>query len=126
MNELSVTISERLKDIRLKSRLTQSEMAEKVGVALRSYQNYESGDRFPKKSVRNKMCKAFNLTETELVFGISENNEVATGNNIQEVLGLISKISQLNEKNLSFLEKTIDQMVLGQKMVKQKNKENLA
>lgn len=40
-------ISERIKETRKKLRLSQSKMAEMMGVSLRSQQNYESGSRNP-------------------------------------------------------------------------------
>lgn len=38
----------RLKKLRMKKGLRQAEMAEKMGVVLRQYQRYESGEQEPK------------------------------------------------------------------------------
>jgi transcriptional regulator with XRE-family HTH domain len=48
--------------------MSQQELANKAGLSLRSIQNYESNQRYPKDvAILNKLCKALNTTIEELM-----------------------------------------------------------
>lgn len=49
-------LTERLKDLRLQLKLSQKEMAERLGVGFRSWQDYESGRRVPGSAVIEALC----------------------------------------------------------------------
>jgi len=54
---------EKLIQLRRTGKLTQSETADRIGVTTRTYQNYEKGGLYPKKSdVYGKMAALFNVT----------------------------------------------------------------
>jgi len=60
--------AEKLKQLRGVSHLTQEEVAKKVGVAYRTYQNYETGSKYPKKTdVYGKLAALFNVTADYLL-----------------------------------------------------------
>lgn len=48
--------TEKLQKLRKDKGLTQSELAQMVGVSCRSIQNYELGARYPKRHILNKLC----------------------------------------------------------------------
>ena len=53
--------AEKLKYKRARSKLTQSELAEMVGVSLRTIQNYEGGSSLPKQQeIYDKLAQALN------------------------------------------------------------------
>lgn len=53
---------EKIKEQRTNAGLTQKELANKIGVALRTIVNYESGERYPKKrEIYSKLSDCFHL-----------------------------------------------------------------
>lgn len=59
---------EKVKQLRKEKGLTQTELAEAVGVTLRTVQNYEGKNLFPKnQDVVNKLCKVLDTTPDYLI-----------------------------------------------------------
>jgi transcriptional regulator with XRE-family HTH domain len=61
----------RLREVRMKRKLTQIRVADAVGVALRTYQGYEQGEREPSLSVLVKLANALDIT-TDYLLGRQE------------------------------------------------------
>ncbi|MBR2847892.1 MAG: helix-turn-helix transcriptional regulator [Clostridia bacterium] len=62
------TFSKKLRSLRAAVSLTQEEMAQRIGIPLRNYQNYETGKFYPKSTaVYAKIAKAFGITVDELI-----------------------------------------------------------
>lgn len=59
-----------LKIIREEKGFTQVEVAEKANIAIRSYQNYEAGERVPNVHTALNIAKALN-TDIEVLFPIT-------------------------------------------------------
>lgn len=63
-----MTFGEKLKKLRESGNLTQSQMADLLGVSLRTYQYYESGRMYPKsKAVYQRAAAHFNVTVDSLL-----------------------------------------------------------
>lgn len=62
-------IHEKIKRLRQRSGMTQSELAERVGVSLRSIQNYELGLRYPKRDILARLCTVLDVSVEYLVSG---------------------------------------------------------
>ena len=69
-----LTLSENLVKLRKEKHLTQEAIAEKMGIVLRSYRRYESGEREPVASTLVKMANFQQVTLDYLV-GRSEERE---------------------------------------------------
>ena len=67
LTEEKMTFTEHLLYLRKSHGLTQTELAEKIGVSWRGYQNYELGLREPKISVVIALADFYNLSLDELV-----------------------------------------------------------
>lgn len=63
--------SERLKNARKKSPFSQKELAEKIGIATRNYQRYESGENEPSLSTLAKLAR-FLDTSSDYLIGNAE------------------------------------------------------
>lgn len=57
----------RLKIKRLEKGLTQDELAKKVGVIKVTISNYETGLRFPRKEILDKLAVALECESSELI-----------------------------------------------------------
>lgn len=55
-------LSERLRQLREKRNMTQAEVAEAVGIAVRTYQHYESGAREPNVSTFVALAQLFGVS----------------------------------------------------------------
>lgn len=64
-------LSERLKNLREEQGLTQSQLAEKLDIAVSSISQYESGDRVPSDDMKIKLAKFFDVS-LDFLMGISE------------------------------------------------------
>ena len=63
-----IEFARKLKSLRAAASLTQAEMARRIGVPLRNYQNYEAGRFYPKSTaVYVQIAKAFDITVDELM-----------------------------------------------------------
>lgn len=62
-------MKERIKQIRKKERLTQTEFGERIGVKGNTITNYETGLRNPTDAVIKAICREFNVNETWLRTG---------------------------------------------------------
>lgn len=56
-----------LKELRKKKNLSQSQVAEALGISLRAYQNYEYNQREPNIEMINKLADYFNVTVDKLL-----------------------------------------------------------
>ena len=59
---------DKVKELRALAGMSQQELANKAGLSLRSIQNYESNQRYPKDvAILQKLCRALNTTIEELM-----------------------------------------------------------
>jgi transcriptional regulator with XRE-family HTH domain len=59
---------DRIKELRNLAEMSQQELANRTGLSLRSIQNYESNQRYPKDvAILNKLCAALGTTIEELM-----------------------------------------------------------
>lgn len=62
-----MNISEKIKLLRKKSKLTQKQLSELSGIPVRTIQRYEAGDTHPQKESIQKLAKALNVPEIEFI-----------------------------------------------------------
>ena len=68
----NLVMSERLKQIRKKSDMTQQEFADRLGVSRSNIATYETSKSFPSASIISLICKEFNVNENWLRYGNDE------------------------------------------------------
>lgn len=98
MNNSTHIFGNRLKELRLKNGLSQSELGLAVGLSRGAISYYEAGDRTPDISVLFELAKYFNVT-SDFLIGLSDNS--TTDIEIQEIserIGLSDKAIQNMEK----------------------------
>lgn len=91
--------NERLRMLRKKAGLTQTELAEAAGSTMRSIQNYEAGKRYPQNiDIAKKLATALGVTAGELL-GEEENTVAVKWRSdrvsSRELNGLVENISCL-------------------------------
>ena len=85
-------IGQSIQEARKKAKLTQKELAEKVGIATITIQQYERGVRTPKIETIQKIAQALNI-DVGVLYGIEVNK-----GNPQYLNRLYGKISEVAEK----------------------------
>jgi transcriptional regulator with XRE-family HTH domain len=68
-------LSGRIKEIRVKSGLSQKELAEKLGIAVSTYQYYERGERIPPADFIGNLITSFGVDAAWLVTGNIETGD---------------------------------------------------
>lgn len=112
---------DRIKELRNLADMSQQELANRTGLSLRSIQNYESNQRYPKDvAILNKLCSALGTTIEELMkeedqFILEAASKFASrGKNdaeklIEEVGGLFAG-GELNEEDKDKVFRAITEM----------------
>lgn len=85
-------IGQSIQEARKKAKLTQKELAEKVGIATITIQQYERGVRTPKIETLQKIAQALNI-DVGVLYGVEVNK-----GNPQYLNRLYGKISEVAEK----------------------------
>ena len=67
-------LSERLIELKAQRSLLQKNIAKDTGLALRTYQYYETGERKPDSDTIVNLCRYFNVS-ADYLLGLSDNPE---------------------------------------------------
>lgn len=90
-------IKDRIKALRNENSMTQLQLAERVGVTLRCIQNYESGTRYPRKSIIHKISEIFDVSYDYLTDGVNDLQSEAQAQEFLKNAGLIFAGGKLSE-----------------------------
>jgi transcriptional regulator with XRE-family HTH domain len=72
LTEVQVKFAELIQDLREKAGLSQSQLAEKIGLPVRSIQNWEQGHRKPRAQVVLPLSRALGVSVEKLIQTIAE------------------------------------------------------
>lgn len=93
-----MNFGEKLKALRTGLKLSQRELAERLGVAKSIVSYYESGDRYPSYDILVKMAHLFHVT-TDYLLDVDKNRMIDVSNLSEEEIGVvISMIKALENK----------------------------
>ena len=91
---------ERLKELRLKSEMTQDELAKKINISTSTISFYESGAREPNLSTLISLAKIFNVS-TDYLLGLTDislsEDEMKVF--IDEILKIMNELKHKTPKN---------------------------
>lgn len=77
-----VNLGERLKALRTENKLTQTQVSERIGVAVSAVSSYESGVRLPSYPVLIKLSRLYHVT-TDYLLGV-KNKEMIDISDLSE------------------------------------------
>lgn len=95
-----VLLGKRIKDLRNKHKLTQTELAEKVGVTKSTVAAYENDSRQPSYEVLVKMSYVFNVSLDYIIMGRSESKIDISGLSPSQVSVLESLVACFKKDDL--------------------------
>src|SRR5208283_5630475 len=91
-------ISERIKELRTSKKLTQSDLALKVGLSYIQVGRYETGKSAPSADVLNKLAEALDTTTDFLMNG--SGNDIASAQiTDKELLNQFKEVEKLNQED---------------------------
>jgi transcriptional regulator with XRE-family HTH domain len=101
--------AERLKALRLSRKLTQGRLAELVGVSLRMYHRWESGQSTPYLDTLVKLADVLDITADELLGREPLRDDQQVHN--QELHNLVRQVDQLSDDDQQALIAVMDGLV---------------
>lgn len=91
-------MGEKLKSLRIEKKLTQKQVADRIGLAISAVSSYESGNRYPSYDVLIKLAYIFHVS-TDYLLGITDKRNIdVTGLNDNEI-ELISQLTDALRNN---------------------------
>lgn len=111
--------SERLKELRLKAKMTQIEVAEKVGVSQPQYARWEAGKRKPTSETLQKFADFFGVSMDYLAGNELEEDELAN----VELLFRMTSDGLTEEEKAVFREELIEFMKERKKLFEEDKNE---
>ena len=97
---------ERLRNIREGLGISQTQMADKLGIAVTTYRNYENTSREPNYDILKNIAKILNISTDYLLGNESENGYINT---------ISVKCSKLSEQSKNELNNFIDYLIYKEK-----------
>ena len=89
----------KLKALRTSQKLTQQQLAERIGVAKSVVSYYESGDRYPSYDVLIKIAHIFHTT-TDFLLDVSRENVIDVSGLSEEDIAVVRTVAEaLKRKN---------------------------
>ncbi len=86
-----MTFGDRMKELREKRKMSQKDLAERIGIAKSAISFYESDDRFPSYEVLIKVSRIFNVT-TDYLLGIERKRTIDVSNLSEDDIAVVSEV----------------------------------
>ena len=93
-----MSLGEKLKALRTAKKMSQKELAERIGIAKSVISFYESGDRFPSYDVLIKIARIFNVTTDYLLDVERERTVNVSGLSEEDIAAVTTVIDALKRK----------------------------
>ena len=88
-----MNFGEKLKSLRTSQKLTQQQLADRVGVAKSVVSYYESGDRYPSYDVLVKIARIFHTT-TDYLLDVSKDSVVDVTGLSEEDIAVVRTVAE--------------------------------
>lgn len=92
-------MGEKLKSLRIEKKLTQKQVADRIGLAISAVSSYESGTRYPSYDVLVKLARIFHVS-TDYLLGMTDKRNIdVTGLSDNEIELVSQLVDMLRNKN---------------------------
>lgn len=93
-----VNMGNKLKNLRKQKRLTQKQVADRIGLAISAVSSYESGTRYPSYDVLIKLARIYHVS-TDYLLGMTDKKELdISGLKDEEVEAISQLVNILKSK----------------------------
>lgn len=86
-----VNMGEKLKSLRIEKKLTQKQVADRIGLAISAVSSYESGTRYPSYDVLVKLARIFHVS-TDYLLGITNTRNIDVTGLSDNEIELVSQL----------------------------------
>ena len=94
-----VNMGDKLKSLRIEKKLTQKQVADRIGLAISAVSSYESGSRYPSYDVLVKLARMFHVS-TDYLLGMTDRRNIDVAGLDDDEIGLVSQlVEMLREKH---------------------------
>lgn len=93
-----MNMGEKLKSLRIAKKLTQKQVADRIGLAISAVSSYESGTRYPSYDVLIKLATMFHVSTDYLIGMTDVRNIDITGLSDEEVSVIAQMVDILRNK----------------------------
>lgn len=93
-----VNMGEKLKTLRIEKKLTQKQVADRIGVAISAVSSYESGARYPTYDTLLKLSRIYHVS-TDYLLGVTKQRNIDVSDLGNEEIEVISQLVDLLRKN---------------------------
>lgn len=91
-------MGEKLRLLRTENKLTQKQVANRVGVAVSAVSSYESGVRYPSYYVLIKLASLFHVS-TDYLLGVEKNRNIDVSGLDEDKISVISQLVEMLREN---------------------------
>ena len=93
-----VNMGEKLRSLRTEKKLTQKQVADRIGLAISAVSSYESGSRYPSYDALIKLARIFHVS-TDYLLGITDKRNIdVTGLSDDEIEVVSQLVEMLRRK----------------------------
>ena len=86
-----VNMGNKLKSLRLEKKLTQKQIADRIGLAISAVSSYESGSRYPSYDVLVKLARIFHVS-TDYLLGMTDKRNLDVTGLYDDEIELVSQL----------------------------------
>lgn len=91
-------MGDKLKSLRIEKKLTQKQVADRIGLAISAVSSYESGSRYPSYEVLIQLARIFHVT-TDYLLGMTDKRNIdVTGLDDSEIELISQLVDTLRQK----------------------------
>lgn len=87
-------MGDKLKSLRIEKKLTQKQIADRIGLAISAVSSYESGSRYPSYDVLVKLARIFHVS-TDYLLGITDRRNVDVTGLGDDEIELVSQLVEM-------------------------------
>lgn len=89
-----VNMGNKLKNLRIQKKLTQKQVADRIGLAISAISSYEAGTRYPSYEVLVKLARIYHVS-TDYLLGMTEKRIIDTTGLKEEEVEAVSQLVEL-------------------------------
>lgn len=92
-----VNMGDKLKSLRIEKKLTQKQVADRIGLAISAVSSYESGSRYPSYDVLVRLAHIFHVS-TDYLLGMTDKRNVDVTGLSDDEIEVVSQLVEMLRK----------------------------
>ncbi len=89
-----MNMGEKLKSLRLEKKLTQKQVADRIGLAISAVSSYESGSRYPSYDVLVRLAHIFHVS-TDYLLGMTDKRNIDVTGLADDEIEIVSQLVEM-------------------------------